>query len=96
MLLQSMEECNEIQLAAGDLAQRLSKALRFGLDQTQSEQILTNRERILMEFTDLVAVMELAGFTLSMIFDEQIKAKHAKVEKYLDKARAEGTLDETR
>lgn len=46
------EECNEV-------GQRCSKAARFGMDEIQPGQSLTNSERILQEFNDLVGAMEL-------------------------------------
>lgn len=85
--LHAMEEAIE-------LAHRLSKALRFGMGQTQPGQPFTNEARVLHEFTDLIAVMELVGVPLSMVADEEIKAKHAKVEKYLQLAHEQGTLTE--
>jgi hypothetical protein len=47
------EECAET-------AQRVSKAIRFTLDEIQpnQEEDLTNAERIVYEFNDIVAVME--------------------------------------
>ena len=85
------EECAEV-------AQRASKALRFGLDEQQSGQELTNAERIAGEMDDLVAVWamlrmepgwhprpsEVAGY----------QAKREKVEKYLRYSAIIGTLAE--
>ncbi len=45
------EECVET-------AQRVSKAIRFTLEEIQPEQELTNAQRIVYEFNDIVAVME--------------------------------------
>lgn len=44
------EECAEV-------AQRVSKALRFGLDEVQPGQPLANAERIAGELVDLLAVV---------------------------------------
>lgn len=44
-----MEECSEV-------AQRASKALRFGLEEVQAGQDRNNAERIVEELRDLVAV----------------------------------------
>ena len=46
------EECAEI-------AQRASKALRFGLDEVQPGKDLTNEQRIWKEMSDLAAVAEM-------------------------------------
>lgn len=43
------EECNEV-------AQRISKALRFGLEEKQEGQEFTNAERIEHEMADLLTV----------------------------------------
>jgi len=88
------EECNEI-------AQRVSKALRFGLDEAQVGQELSNADRIVQEFRDLQAVMELledcdAIKRCVWIRDvNAIEEKKAKVEKYLRYAESTcGTLKE--
>jgi hypothetical protein len=46
------EECAEV-------AQRVSKALRFGLDEVQPGQPLTNGERITQELNDLWSAVDL-------------------------------------
>lgn len=46
------EECAEV-------SQRVTKALRFGIDEVQPEQALTNAERIEHELFDLLAVWEI-------------------------------------
>lgn len=74
-----IEECNET-------AQRATKALRFGMQEIQPGQELTNAERIVCEFNDIVAVMAmlLEDGELPRIFDEEAQdKKRAKVEKYL-------------
>lgn len=43
------EECDEV-------GQRVAKALRFGLDEVERGQPLRNRDRILEELRDLIAV----------------------------------------
>jgi NTP pyrophosphatase (non-canonical NTP hydrolase) len=82
------EECAEV-------AQRASKALRFGLGEVQPGQSLTNAERIVGELTDLFSVV-------SMLVDEEHinlcgsaaaeQAKRAKVEKFLQLSEQLGTL----
>lgn len=76
LLGQAAEECAE-------LAQRLSKAQRFGLREVQPDQPLDNHARILLEFTDLIAVLDLLDITTSMVFDVEIQQKQSKVERYL-------------
>jgi hypothetical protein len=77
------EECAE-------LAQRATKALRFGLDEVQPGQTLTNRQRIRQEYTDLVAVLHMLD--LSDWDVEEAYAKQVKVRKYLKYSMDVGTL----
>lgn len=82
------EECAEV-------AQRTSKALRFGLAETQPAHILTNAQRIVIELNDLLAVVEMLieEGALPLIGDrEAIAGKKAKVEKYLLYSKEQGTL----
>lgn len=72
------EECAEI-------SQRCSKAIRFGMDEIQKDQLLNNSERILGEFNDLVASMEVLfekNF-LSLISKDLLDKKLIKLKKYL-------------
>jgi hypothetical protein len=81
-----MEECNEV-------AQRISKALRFGRDQVQPGQSETNRERVHAEFTDLCATLDMLDF--SIVPDARRMAeKRAKVETFLAYSAVCGTLTE--
>lgn len=82
------EECNEI-------GQRISKALRFGLNEVQTGQDKDNVERIMGEVDDFLGV-------LSMLVSEKtlrspsLKAgimKIEKVEDYLIYSKECGTLD---
>ena len=86
------EECAE-------LAQRFSKANRFGDHEIQPGQELSNRQRILYEFADLVGVMEMLGFFPFGLrtgpndaLRPEIDAKKAKVEKFLAYSAECGTL----
>ena len=79
------EECLEV-------AQRASKALRFGMEEIQPGQLLTNRERLIDEFNDLVAVLEMAGLPLQVVNGHKIEMKIKKVERYLAYAKECGTL----
>lgn len=49
------EEC-------GEVIQRIGKALRFGMDEIQPEQTLTNRERLQEELNDVLYIMGILGF----------------------------------
>src|SRR6478609_8921168 len=73
------EECAEV-------AQRVSKALRFGLGEVQPGQPKDNAQRIVDELNDLMAVaMMLEGRGLSRFGQTAaIEAKKAKVRAYLD------------
>ena len=72
----AMEECAE-------LAQRISKALRFGMGQVQPGQPFDNRERAIEEYAHLIAAMEMIGIPLAAVPEEAIDAKREKVEKFL-------------
>lgn len=85
-----MEECAE-------LAQRCSKALRFGVDEKQPEQRYTNAERIKEEYADLIGAMHLlsetmTGFPLDSTDVPAIIAKKRKIRKFMKYARECGTL----
>lgn len=86
------EECNEV-------AQRASKALRFGLFEVQSGQYFSNAERVFRELRDVEAVEEMlqeigALPKLSIHSrEEMIEAKKRKVKDYMGLARKCGTLE---
>jgi hypothetical protein len=82
------EECCEV-------GQRVSKALRFGLEEIQPGQNQTNAQRIVYEFTDLLAVFDMLG--REKIIDASIDPialakKMSKVQKYIEFAKSKGTL----
>lgn len=86
------EECAEV-------AQRVSKALRFGLKEVQSGQPLSNEGRIIDELLDLAAVVRIlqdegviTRFTLT---EEDIELKRAKIERYMSISVAQGVLEPT-
>lgn len=90
------EECAEI-------AQRASKANRFGLDEIQDDEAQgtqdnplgwTNRARLHQEFCDLVAVLGMIDYNLIRCTAQDIDAKQDKVHRYLAYARHCGTLQE--
>jgi hypothetical protein len=85
------EECDEV-------GQRTSKAARFGLDEVEPEQELTNEARIMYELNDVVAVVEMLqaeGALKTSLDREKVEAKKLKVEKYLLHSKKCGTLEES-
>lgn len=83
------EECNEVAL-------RVSKALRFGLDEVQPGQTLTNRQRIMVEVNDLYAALKMLGD--DSVIDPNpdpnaVQAKIVKVEEFLVYSASCGRLD---
>ena len=84
------EECNEV-------GQRASKAARFALSEVQPGQPLSNAERIVQEWYDLTAVMEMM-FNEKLLAEwpnarEVIQAKKAKIEKFMGYSQDCGTLE---
>lgn len=90
------EECAEV-------AQRVSKALRFGVLEVQPGQDKTNAERVVAELIDMKAVWQMlngrfgSGVVLPKVAaDEErkmIEAKAAKVERYLAFSAGRGLVD---
>lgn len=73
------EECCEV-------GQRVSKALRFGIDEIQPGQDLTNAERIMQEVGDLLAVLgmlEVNGVVDEKTIERFCELKMPKLLKYL-------------
>lgn len=90
LLLIASEECNEV-------AQRISKALRFSLEEIQPGQELTNAQRIQEEFHDLFAMFQMLhreGLLDATISNERCMKKIAQVEKFLKYSKFNGTLTE--
>lgn len=82
------EECAEV-------AQRASKAARFGLDEIQPGQSLTNEERLWQEMNDLAGVGEMIISLRKAggLSRTQVDEKKAKVEKFLAYSAECGTYD---
>lgn len=75
-----------------ETAQRAMKASYFGLEQTQVGQPLDNRQRLVYEFNDLLAVMRMAGIDTRP--DEiQIAAKIEKLNGYMALSVALGEVE---
>lgn len=79
-LAKVVEECVEV-------AQRATKAQRFGMSEVQADQHLANDLRILIEFAGLVAALELLyGLDIECLINRQYvflaKEKQLKYEDY--------------
>lgn len=82
------EECAEV-------AQRASKAARFGMDEVEPGQSLNNAQRLMVEVNDLYAALKMLddeGVIYPNPDFDAIDAKIAKVEKFLEYSRCCGTL----
>ena len=80
-----MEECTEV-------AHRISKGLRFGMEQVQPNQTLDNRTRVIYEFNDLMTVMGLLG--LATLHPETMHTKLTKLEKYIEYSQRLGLVSD--
>lgn len=79
LLTKLVEECLEV-------AQRATKAMCFGIDEVQPGQDLSNRERLNLEWNDLLATVELlhARTGIALYGDSDlIRAKKRKIEKFM-------------
>ena len=82
------EECAEV-------IQRVDKALRFGPNEKEPGQELTNSKRINEELCHVIAASEMLEIQSNMTQGEAIrivKEKKEKVEKYLKYSKEIGTL----
>lgn len=83
------EECAEV-------AQRVSKALRFGLSEVQEGQPWSNAERISEEMRDLIAVARIL-YQRDILTDfdpssAEVEKKHQKIQRFFAISREQGTL----
>lgn len=83
LLVVLAEEC-------GEAIQEACKALRFGMGDTKPGQPDDNRRRLERELAQALAVAEMLGL---QIREEDKLAKREKLYKYMDYARAKGTLE---
>lgn len=98
------EECTEVAICANELAisanlvaQRVSKALRFGLEDVQVEQAYTNGQRLISELNDLMGAVELLiekGVVEWSVDREAVEAKKERIKKYLAYSKECGTLQD--
>jgi len=89
LLIRAAEECNET-------AQRITKALVFTPEEIQTGQPFSNSERIIYEFNDLYALMEMLkeeGVIDHITDREMIDLKKKKVEEGLEYCKKLNTLD---
>ncbi len=95
------EELGELAVACLLMQQRIKKAMRFGDDEAQRNQLQTNAERVNDEFNDLLGAVEnLASKGFPVSFDENlIRAKLSKIEYYtqhsIDNGRVEKPSTQT-
>lgn len=85
------EECAEV-------SQRATKALRFSLQEVQVVQTLTNAERIIQEYADLCAAVEMpcadGALNIGDDFAAMVDGKKERVRLYLDYSNLCGTLSQ--
>ncbi|MBQ0600896.1 hypothetical protein J7S78_13945 [Klebsiella oxytoca] len=82
------EECNEI-------AVRASKAIRFGLEEIQPGQTLTNAQRLALELDDLYGAIEMLNEKHPGTYipnRDNIDAKKVKVSKFMKYSELCGTV----
>jgi hypothetical protein len=89
------EELSEIIIECAKAQQRIDKALRFGLDEVQPGQDLTNRARIRAELHDLMGSLEIANALGVIQFPndrDAIEEKKMKLLHYMDYSEKLGAL----
>lgn len=95
---------NHISEECAEVAQRCSKALRFGLLEVQPGQFLNNAQRLRGELLDLFACVQMAEdagmfeeITLNMGHpdDAIIEQKLDKIKKYMERSVSCGTVHDT-
>lgn len=83
------EECAET-------SQRATKAIRFGLDEVQKGQDMTNSERLVYEFNDIFCIMQILheeGYIDKVIDEEALVKKREKIIKYYNYSKDLGLID---
>lgn len=82
---------------ATEVGQRVSKALRFGVTEIMAGQEHTNAERIMHEYADLVAAIDMLEadgiIRWPADWSKLVDAKRAKVERFLEYSKECGTFD---
>lgn len=91
LLTCAMEECSEIQ-------KDISKSLRFGLDNYAPNSIKSNKENIVYEFIDLLAVINMLYESKALDDiegkDLLVKMKQQKIKRYMEISKELGFLKE--
>jgi hypothetical protein len=92
MLLCLAEECDEV-------GQRVTKAMRFGLDEKQPGQPFNNRDRLMFELWDLIAVAKklvLMGILPQedLMRPDMMESKWARLEEYWGYAQKREVADD--
>lgn len=89
LLVKLMEECAEV-------IQCCSKSLRFGLEEiAPGEEVLTNKDRLCLELTDVYAVMDMLDdkdIITGVDDGENVKRAKNRIKKYMEVSRKKGTL----
>jgi hypothetical protein len=98
------EEASEVAEEASKLVKRITKAIRFGLEEIQEGQQLDNNQRIgvvvmamVTELNDLIGAMEMLGFDTEKLFQDfnyrpQVEAKKERIEKYMKLSKSRGIV----
>lgn len=85
------EECCET-------AHRVSKALRFGMDEVMEGSVLSNHEKLLQELIDIysvVVILQDEGILAEFEVTEEIVArKREKIERYMKISKVQGVLQD--
>lgn len=85
------EECDEV-------GQRVAKALRFGVNEVQPGQALTNAHRITDELKDLWSVALALAMEGVIPYPQpsiaEVEAKRAKIDRFMAISREQGVLAE--
>jgi len=80
------EECAEV-------TQRITKILRFGIDEIGPKNIVNNKEMFEQEFNDLLAVVEMIYGGIIPTNSALQEQKKQKVKKYMEYSRELGLLE---
>ena len=86
-----------LQEELAETTQRASKIIRFGQDDVQKDHTETNAERLVYEFNDVLAIMELLQQegVIELIQDRTaIEKKKLKIKKYMKYSQQLGVLEE--
>ena len=77
-----------------EVIHRVTKALRFGMDEVCPTQELTNAQRITGELNDFEALRGrlVVNGSIPPLSADAVSEKHVKVDRYMDYAREQGTL----